>query len=720
MLLDSLNPQQKQAVQHGDGPLIVVAGAGSGKTRVITSRIAYLIHERGVAPERILAITFTNKAAGEMKERIHGMLGDADFKPWISTFHSFCLRVLRQHIEALGRSKDFVIYDAQDQLSLLKQCMKSASANEDAFPPKTLLHHISSFKNDFLMPKDIDRDALPFGNKMKAAELYPVYQEALKKNNALDFDDLLFCTVRLLAESEPVSRYYNERFQHILVDEFQDTNLTQYKLLRLLTAGHRNVCVVGDDDQSIYRWRGANLENLLHFEKDYPGTVVIKLEENYRSTQNILKAAGAVVEENHKRRPKTLWTQNEAGEPVRYYRAEDEIDEARSIGEKIIKYNEEEGISFSDMAVLYRTNAQSRVVEDTLRSRGIQHQVIGGLKFYARKEIKDILSFMRVVLNPDDSISLKRIINVPARGIGKTSLDKIDAHCAENNLSFMEGLKAAGAITSKAVGNKIAKFVTLVEELDSIYHSASPLDFLREVMERTGYLDMLRKDGSPESQSRMENLQELYTALEQEVEKNNVTLPEFLDTTALVADVDTLEDSRGVLPLMTLHTCKGLEFDVAFIIGMEDGLLPHNSSMSDPDEFEEERRLCYVGFTRARKRLIVSNARRRKIYGNHFNYPPSQFLASIPDDVLVTERSAAAPNFESRRPAYAVSEPVPSASAAAPKEYSIGSKVLHPTFGKGVVINRMGNEADLKVEIFFKPPHGKKKLAVKLAKLIPL
>ncbi len=720
MLLDSLNPQQLMAVQHTEGPLIVVAGAGSGKTRVITSRIAYLIHERGVPPESILAITFTNKAAGEMKERIHSMLGDVDSRPWISTFHSFCLRVLRQHIEALGRPKDFVIYDAQDQLSLLKQCMKTASANEEAFPPKTLLHHISGFKNDFLMPADIDKDALPFGNKMKAAEVYPVYQEGLKKNNALDFDDLLVWTVRLLAESESAARYFNSRFEHILVDEFQDTNLTQYKLLRLLTAQHRNVCVVGDDDQSIYRWRGANLENLLHFEKDYPGTVVIKLEENYRSTQNILKAAGAVVEENTKRRPKTLWTQNEAGEPVRYYRAEDEIDEARSIGEAIIKFNEEEGISFSNMAVLYRTNAQSRVMEDMLRSRGIQHQVIGGLKFYARKEIKDILSFMRVVLNPDDSISLKRIINVPARGIGKTSLDKIDAHCAANNLSFMQGLKEAEAVTSTAVGKKIAKFVGMIEDLESVFRTGSPLDFLREVMERTGYLDMLRKEGSPESQSRMENLQELYSALEQEVEKNNVTLQEFLDTTALVSDLDTLEDSRGVLPLMTLHTCKGLEFDVAFIIGMEDGLLPHNSSMSDPDEFEEERRLCYVGFTRARKRLILSNARRRKIYGSHFSYPPSQFLASIPSEVLVTERSRETPVYRDKSPSYAVSEPAGYAAASTPKEYSIGSKVLHPTFGKGVVINRMGNEKDLKVEIFFKPPHGKKKLAVNHAKLIPL
>ncbi len=723
MNLETLNPQQLEAVCHDDGPLMVVAGAGSGKTRVITTRIARLIQERDVNPERILAITFTNKAAAEMQERVRRMMGHSDASPWISTFHSFCLRILRRHISALGYPSDFAIYDAQDQLSLLKQCMKAASLNEEAFPPKALLNHISGFKNDFLFPKDIDLDSLPFGNKLKAAKVYPVYQEGLRKNNALDFDDLLVWMVRLLKEVEEVSDLYNDRFRHILVDEFQDTNLTQYQLLKLLLRKHQNVCVVGDDDQSIYRWRGANVENLLHFEKDFPGTVVIKLEENYRSTQNILKAAGEVVKENRNRKAKTLWTENESGAPIVYYRAADEVDEARAVTDRIVKLNQDEGISFSHMAILYRTNAQSRVLEDALRRTGIQYQVFGGLKFYQRKEIKDILSYMRVVLNPEDSVSLKRIINVPARGIGKTSLDKIEAWCNAENVSLMQGLKQAEGkrLVSTAAAKKISNFVSMMDHFESLVQNGSPIDFLKEVIERSGYEAMLRKDDTPESRSRLENLQELYSGLEQSVDTQGNTLQEFLDSTALVADIDTLEDSRGILPLMTLHTCKGLEFDAVFIIGLEDGLLPHSSSMSDPAEYEEERRLCYVGFTRAKKMLFVSNARRRKIYGSTFNYPPSQFLLAVPSDIMESERSPENDGYASSSyPSYGIRSEPKMASAKSKSQYSIGAKVIHPTFGKGVVINRTGNEDDLKLEIFFKQPHGKKKLAVNHAKLIPL
>lgn len=727
---DLLNPQQLQSVCHVDGPLIVVAGAGSGKTRVITTRIAHLVLEKGISGQRILAITFTNKAAAEMKERVRKILGNTDASPWISTFHSFCLRILRRHISTLGFPGDFVIYDSQDQLSLVKQCMKKMSMNAEAFPPKSILNHISGFKNDFLFPKDIDRDSLPFGNKMKAAEVYVVYQEELKKNNALDFDDLLMWTVRLFREVGEVSELYNDRFQYIMVDEFQDTNLTQYHLLQLISQKHKNVCVVGDDDQSIYRWRGANLENLKHFERDYPGTTVIKLEENYRSTQNILKAAGEVVKENLNRKPKTLWTKNVEGDPIVYYRAEDEVDEARNVCAKVVRLNREKGFSFNDMAVLYRTNAQSRVMEDALRRASIQYQVFGGLKFYARKENKDILSYLKVMLNPDDSVALKRIVNLPVRGIGKTSLDKVEAHCEQTNLSLMQGLRDVGTngLLSTAVTKKITAFVEMMDGFSSLFQSGSPVDVVREVIVRSGYEAMLDKENTIESRTRKENLQELCTAVEQSVETQGQSLQEFLDSTALVADIDSLDDSRGVLPLMTLHTCKGLEFDAVFLIGMEDGLLPHGSSMSDPAEYEEERRLCYVGFTRARKMLFVSNARRRKIYGNVFNYSPSQFLQSIPEEILVQEGSMGGggktPSFSSQSSANSSSSPsyaIRSQSrSSSDQPYSIGSKLLHPAFGTGVVMNRTGNEDDLKLEIFFKRPHGKKKIAVKHAKLIPM
>lgn len=728
MLTDKLNPQQLQSVLHTDGPLIVVAGAGSGKTRVITTRIAHLIKEKGISPERILAITFTNKAAGEMKERVRSILGPGAPSPWISTFHSFCLRILRRHISTLGYPGDFAIYDSQDQLTLIKQCMKKMSLNVETYPPKSILNIISGFKNDFLFPRDLDLDSLPYGNQLKAAQVYPVYQEGLKKNSALDFDDLLIWAVRLLSEVKDVAELYNDRFQYILADEFQDTNKTQYQLLKLLSQKHRNVCVVGDDDQSIYRWRGANVENLAHFEKDFPGTTVIMLEENYRSTQNILKAAGEVVKENSNRKPKTLWTANEDGDPIVYYRAQDEGDEARNVCDRIVKLNREKGLSFNDMAVLYRTNAQSRVMEDALRRKNIQYQVFGGLKFYARKEVKDILAYLRVALNPEDSVSLKRIVNFPVRGIGKTSLDKVEAYCDGADLPLIQGLRQVEEkrLLTNAPAKKIAAFIEMMTGFKEKCLAGSPVDALRAIIDQSGYDAMLQKENTIESRSRQENLQELISAMEQAVEQGN-TLQEFLDSTALISDLDSLEDSRGILPLMTLHSCKGLEFCAVFIIGMEDGLLPHGSSMSDPAEYEEERRLCYVGFTRAKKMLFVSNARQRKIYGSSFNYPPSQFLLSIPPDIVVNESavggdrgftSLSSPSKPSS-PSYAIRS-LPATAAPSDKPYSIGSKLLHPKFGNGVVLNRSGNEDDLKLEIFFKRPYGKKKIAAKHVKLIPL
>jgi len=699
----------------------VIAGAGSGKTRVITRRIAFLIQEKEIFPDNILAITFTNKAAGEMRARVRSMLPHLDSQPWISTFHSFCLRILRMHISALDFPVDFVIYDAQDQLSLIKHCMKAASVNTDSFPPKSILHHISGFKNDFLLPKDIDKDALPYGNQLKAAEVYPVYQNELKKNRALDFDDLILWTVRMFQEAPQIHEKYSNKFRHILVDEFQDSNETQYNLVRLIGEKHKNVCVVGDDDQSIYRWRGANLENIMHFEKDFPNATIIKLEENYRSTQNILKAAGCVVDENIKRRPKTLWTGNEPGDPIVYYRGENENDEAMEVADRILKENQESGTSFNEMVVLYRTNAQSRILEEALRKRGIPYQVFGGLKFYARKEVKDILSFLKVILNPEDSISLKRIVNVPPRGIGKSSLDKVEAYCEGNQISLMEGLRLAGekGIVSSGPARKIAQFIEVMDGLKEVCGETPEPDFLGQVLDKTGYGAMLEKDDSHEGKSRVENIKELYSAVDQHLETGK-SLREYLDSITLVADIDSLEDSRGLLPIMTLHTCKGLEFQVVFIIGMEDGLLPHASSMSDNAEYEEERRLCYVGFTRAKKKLMLFNARRRRIYGSNFNYPPSSFLSSIPSEILLKEKSPESTIVTSS--AYQDSGSIPQrvVQTASQDDFAVGTKVLHAKFGAGVVINREGQSEGLKVEVFFKKPYGKKKLAVSLAKLIPL
>ena len=526
MNLESLNPQQRAAVCHGEGPSMVVAGAGSGKTRVITCRISHLIREIGVDPESILAITFTNKAAGEMKERIRNILNQREGSPWVSTFHSFCLRMLRNHITELGFSSDFAVYDAQDQLLLVKQCMKAMQISTDAFPAKSLLNHISGFKNDFVLPDQLDLDSMSYGNQMKAAELYPIYQAALKSNNALDFDDLLVCTAKLFQQVSSLREHYDKKFQYILVDEFQDTNAVQYELVRLLSRDVNNVCVVGDDDQSIYRWRGANIENILKFEKDYPGTTVIKLEENYRSTQNILSAAGNVVRENLNRNEKTLWTQNEKGDPVVCHKAEDETSEAAFVCDRIQNLCQEEGYSFNEIAILYRTNAQSRVIEDILRRAEIPYQVIGGLRFYERKEIKDVLAYLRVLINPDDSVSLKRIVNVPARGIGKTSLEKVENFCMGKDLTLFEGLRHAsqGGFVGTAATKKIKNFISIMDHLDSIYRQSNPLELLTEVIDRSGYATMLKNEDTRESKGRMENLNELYSAVEHLVENENGSL----------------------------------------------------------------------------------------------------------------------------------------------------------------------------------------------------
>ena len=732
-LADELNPRQLEAVETTEGPILVVAGAGSGKTRAITYRILHLIRDKQVPPEAILAITFTNKAAREMRERIFQKLETQEKLPWVSTFHSFCLKLLRRHIGELGYSNEFVIFDAQDQLTVVKKCMKEGQVNEEAFPPKTILAHISSFKNDFKMPQDLDPESFSYGAALKAVHLYTQYQKTLKEHNALDFDDLLMLTVNLLRQSTQVRDYYNERFQYLLVDEFQDTNLTQYRLIQLLSQKRQNVCVVGDDDQSIYSWRGARIENILRFEQDFKGARVIKLEQNYRSTQTILKAASAIVRENENRKDKTLWTENESGDPVVYYRAEDEIDEARVAAERLTEWNRNDGISFDDMAVLYRTNAQSRAMEDHLRHFNLPYRVVGGQKFYERKEIKDVLAYLKVILNPADSVSLKRIVNVPPRGIGKSSVDKVEAWCAETGSTLAQGLREAthGTLVGSGPAKKIEQFLTLLDHLATRHRDGSALDFLQETLDRSGYVAMLEKENSVEARGRVENLSELYNAVEEFVEtQRRGTLMDFLDSATLASDQDQIDDSRGVLHLMTLHTCKGLEFDAVVILGLENGLLPHASSMSTNAEYEEERRLCYVGFTRARKKLMVTNTRRRRMYGNTFTYQPSDFLLPVPPELLKKEMSeprmpmhdrygGQTPSWGNATGEPQALKPGKSEAAKASGEFAVGSRVLHPKFGQGVVVLREGGEDDLRVTVFFKSA-GKKKLAARQAKLIML
>tara|TARA_B100000686_G_C16789782_1_gene977847 strand:- start:1941 stop:3752 length:1812 start_codon:yes stop_codon:yes gene_type:complete len=603
--------------------------------------------------------------------------------------------------------------------------MKNLHISDNVFPPKTVLHHIGGFKNDLLSPEDIDLSDFNYDVKLKAGQIYPAYQKGLADNHAMDFDDLLIHTVRLLQKETDIKDFYNRKFCHILVDEFQDTNAAQYQLVRLLTRFHRNICVVGDDDQSIYRWRGADIDNILNFEKDYPNVTIIKLEENYRSTQNILKAASAVVGQNRHRKAKTLWTGNEKGEPIQYVRAEDESDEAETTIYHAIRLFEENGVSLSNIALLYRTNAQSRSLEDVLRRRQIPYQVVGGLRFYERKEIKDLLAYMRIAVNPKDSVSLRRIVNLPARGIGKTSLEKLESYSKEKDISLYEAMCQAtsSGIFRPGTANKLNQFVSLIETLKEVCIERPANEFLKEILNRSNYMLMLSKDPSPESKGRIENINELYAAIEQFVDREpENTLRDFLDTATLASDADQYDESRGLIHLMTLHTCKGLEFETVFIVGMENRILPHLNSMASPEEYEEERRLCYVGFTRAKKNLFLTNAKRRKVFGSISCNGPSDFLDSIPSN-LITEIPSLASG--STKETLTSSKDTHYGQLTAPRSektsepYTIGSKVVHPKFGSGVIIHRDDDGEGLKLVVFFKQA-GKKTLAARYANLIEL
>jgi DNA helicase-2/ATP-dependent DNA helicase PcrA len=743
-VLAGLNASQRQAVVHTEGPLLILAGAGSGKTRVITHRIAYLIGAHGVAPWQILALTFTNKAAEEMRQRVERLLGTASREIWLSTFHAACARILRRDIERLGAwTRSFVILDTADQAGLIKECLRELNLNPERYAPQAIAGRVSRLKNQLISAEQFAGGAHSFGFEEQVRRVYQLYQRKLVEQNALDFDDLLMQTVRLFEEVPEVLRAYQQKFRYILVDEYQDTNHAQYRIIRLLAAEHGNLCVVGDDDQSIYGWRGADLSNILSFERDYPECTVVKLEENYRSTQTILKAAGEVIDKNTARKGKRLWTQREIGEKLTYLEAADETQEAAFICQMIRRLRQSSGWDYRDIAIFYRTNAQSRAIEDALRLEGIPYQVVGGLKFYERKEVKDLLAYLRLLVNPRDSVSLRRVINVPPRGIGKATLDKIAAHAEARGLSLYEaiGEMLAAKLLTGAAAAKVQQFSTLLAELRQLATGVSVAELIRELIGRTGFLEQYGTSG--EDEMRRQNIQEVITAADDFEERAaDPSLASFLDQTALISDQDTLADEAGRVVLMTLHTSKGLEFPVVFITGMEDGIFPHRRAFEDPAELEEERRLCYVGMTRAKDRLFLTSAVRRRIYGTELYNPPSSFLHDIPADLLNAQRLARQMAWgpHVRRPwgggmpaatDGGGPEAPPSSTAGddgMPRRgkpdtrqlwsgaYRPGTLVRHPEWGLGVVQKQEGEGDALKLTIIFREV-GRKVVAAKYAKL---
>ncbi|HET6954749.1 MAG TPA: DNA helicase PcrA, partial [Acidimicrobiales bacterium] len=631
-LLAGLNPVQSDAVTHAEGPLLVVAGAGSGKTRVLTHRIAHLIRNEGVSPFEILAITFTNKAADEMKSRVAALVGPVAEKMWVSTFHSACVRILRRDADKLGFPRQFTIYDQADAVRLTGYVIRDLGLDTKRFPPRSVHATISAAKNDGI---EAEAYAQRAGNlfERKIADVFREYQDRLRRAGSMDFDDLLGQALRLLREHPAVLQHYQRRFKHILVDEYQDTNRVQNELVLLLAADHRNVCVVGDQDQSIYAFRGADMRNIVEFEDAFPDTTVVLLEQNYRSTQTILDAANAVIAHNVGRKPKELWTEHGAGDPVVRYHADDEVDEAQWITREIARLHDGDEVTgpegdplrWGDVAVFYRTNAQSRVLEEQLMRADIPYKVVGGTRFYDRKEIKDAIAYLRAVVNPVDEVSLKRVVNEPKRGVGATSIGKLDAYATARGLSFVDALRRAddAGVSGKAASG-IEAFLTLLDDAADLV-DGSPGPLLQQLLERSGYLDQLEADRTIEAEGRLENLAELVGAAG-EAE----SVADFLEQISLVADTDDLDDDTTAVVLMTLHSAKGLEFPVVFLIGLEDGVFPHLRSLTEPDQLEEERRLAYVGITRARRRLYLTHAWSRTLFGGTQYNPPSRFLDEIP------------------------------------------------------------------------------------------
>lgn len=717
-----LNPQQAEAVINTEGPMLIMAGAGSGKTKVLTCRVANLL-QKGVRPYRILAITFTNKAAAEMRERVNNMSGPAAKDVWLFTFHAFCARFLRMEIDKLpGYGGNFAIYDTADSQNLIKQILKEMNLDDKRFQPSGILSRISNAKNALQDAAAFARQAGDF-YEQKVADIYSRYEQKLQLNNALDFDDLLMLSIKLLQENKEVREKYQDRFDYLLVDEYQDTNHAQYLLTKFLAAKHRNICVVGDADQSIYGWRGADIQNILDFEKDYPDAKVIKLEQNYRSTQIILDAANAVIENNTGRKPKNLWTENKSGADIIYFQAVDERDEARFVIEQLQNLQRTENKKLGDMAILYRTNTQSRIFEEMLIKSGISYNMVGGLKFYERKEIKDIIAYLRVIFNPADSLSLLRIINVPKRGIGDASLAKIQAYAAANNVSLFEAVSNAAAIDglSSRFVSKLDDLAGIIFELMNLASEAPVEDLIDRVLHDTGYLEELENERTPQAQSRIDNLHELISVAQEfaaSEEENN--LENFLAHVALVSDIDDTELGEDAITLMTLHSSKGLEFSVVFLVGMEEGLFPHARTLMDETEIEEERRLCYVGITRAKEKLFLSSTKMRTIYGNTVTYPPSRFLQEIPARLVKTikrqERFSALENFKQVSEKYSARPQKPAstfnphsfmpqkpaaAAGGTGTRFNTGDRVSHSKWGEGMVVSVKDSPDGQEVKVAF-------------------
>lgn len=699
---DQLNPAQATAVNFGSGPLLVLAGAGSGKTRVLTYRVAHLVEHRGVDPRQILAITFTNKAAREMRDRIGRLASAAAPALWVSTFHAACLRILRRHIELLGYNRNFGIYDEGDQQTVVKECLKELFLDPKRYPPNTFLGAISWQKNLLVTPEAYARTADGYFEE-KVASVYRAYQEMLERNNALDFDDLLMLTVRLFQEQPDVLAYYQERFQHVLVDEYQDTNHVQYMWIHHLAAKHRNLTVVGDPDQGIYGWRGADINNILNFERDHPDAKVITLEQNYRSTTTILDAANSIIRHNTERKEKRLVSMKGLGTPITLFRAADEILEARFVAERIRRLHRDEDIPYRGIAVLYRTNAQSRILEEVLLQNGIAYTIVGGTRFYERKEIKDTMAYLRAIVNPADTISLSRIINTPRRGIGKSSLQRFFAYVQETGITPTEALLRAGEID--LISPKARREMINLGELFQLWctHEGSVTELVRDVLESTGYRQELLAEKTVEAQTRLENLDEFLSVTRAFDGGTGGTLDEFMGEIALFTDLDSLDDRSDQVTLMTLHSAKGLEFPAVFLSGMEEGVFPHSRAFSEPTQLEEERRLCYVGVTRAEERLHLTYATRRTLYGNTVYNQPSRFLAEIPGDLI--EGHAAEKNVLTPEPATPVVG-----------SFKVGEKVWHRKWGQGTVVMLEGEGDDARITVAF-PGKGVKTLLLMYAPL---
>lgn len=727
-IFDTLNDRQCEAVKHTEGPLLITAGAGSGKTKVLTCRIAHLL-ELGVAPYRILAITFTNKAAKEMKERVTNLVGAQADSIWLSTFHSFCAKLLRFEIDGFhGYTRNFTIYDSSDQLVLVKDCLKKLNLDDKQFTPRSVLGTISSAKNVLMDAKAFAAKASDF-YEQKVADVYALYQEKLRENNAVDFDDLLFLAVRLLQENEEVREKYQSRFQYILVDEYQDTNHAQYALTKILAARWRNICVVGDADQSIYAWRGADIRNIIDFTRDYPDAASIKLEQNYRSTKTILHAANAVIDNNESRPKKTLWTENPTGNKIIHYQAQTEHDEADYIAGVIYNRHEISHEPYGDMAILFRTNAQSRVLEEKLMRYAIPYTMVGGTKFYDRKEIKDVLAYLRLLYNPEDSLSLTRIINVPKRNIGATTMEHVAAYAEAQGISLFEALSSTDEIpVTKRAKASLENFAAMIFDLLNDIEGKDVLSLIETVIKQTGYGDMLDKEAEhdPQGESRKENVGEFLSVAKDYMDSNpEGNLQDFLENVALVSDVDDFESSDSKVTLMTLHAAKGLEFPVVFLTGLDEGLFPHSRTLMDPAQVEEERRLAYVGITRAERQLYVTNAVTRTMYGRISAYMPSRFLAEIPPQFMEDyHRKSAMPQSRAtavpgKQRVSILTKPV---ASSLPKKHAVtdtfakGDKVRHKIWGIGTVLDVIGEGPNMQMKIQF-PTKGVRQVVVKYAPL---